>query len=145
MSAKSFEFEKVNEFVSIAAPADDVWKKLREFGCMGWHPAVDSTEAHDGNQAGSIRTLRLKGGANILEKLDGHSDESRSYTYRMLDSGPLPIHDYSSTIRVREAGIMSCQVEWSGSFASSNDDGMAVEIITGIYQAGLSHLKSQLE
>lgn len=145
MSIKSFEFEKVSELVSISAPADDVWKQVREFGSMEWHPAVESTEAPAGNTAGAIRTLRLKGGANILEQLDEHSDVSRAYTYCMLDSGPLPIVDYKSTIRVREAGIMSCQVEWSGSFSSSNDDGMAVEIITGIYRAGLSHLKSQVE
>lgn len=145
MSIKRFEFEKVRELVNIAAPADDVWKKVREFSCMGWHPAVEATEAPAGNHAGAIRTLRLKGGAHILEKLDQHSDASRAYTYRMLDSGPLPIHDYSSTIRVMEAGSMACQVEWSGSFSSNNDDGMAAEIITGIYSSGLNHLKGRVE
>ncbi|RMD62173.1 MAG: SRPBCC family protein [Alphaproteobacteria bacterium] len=57
-------------------------------------------------------------------------------------SGPLPVADYTATIRVREAPEGGCTVEWSSTFtpagAPEND---AVAAIRGVYEAGFENLR----
>ncbi len=47
-----------------------------------------------------IRTLSLKGGGTIVEKLVEWSDTDHKYTYTILES-PLPVADYTSTLSVK--------------------------------------------
>lgn len=115
--------------------ADDMWKRIGGWGTMHeWHPAVTATEVSDD---GSRRTLTLGDGATILEGLVEEGEHS--YTYRFEET-PLPVKDYTATISVREDGD-GCVVDWEGSFEPDGaDEAAAVEIIAGIYQAGLDAL-----
>lgn len=147
--------QKVTEMVTIKAAPDAVWAKIKEYGAMqDWHPAVDKTVADKGNAVGSVRTLTLKGGGNIVEELESYSDAERKFGYRMKDPGPVPVSNYSSTIAVKPADGGGSVVEWRGAFYRkymNNDpppdqnDEAAVKAITDIYQAGLGNLKSLLE
>lgn len=147
--------QKVTETVTIKATPDAVWAKIKEYGAMqDWHPAVDKTVADKGNAVGSIRTLTLKGGGNIVEELESYSDAERKFGYRMKDPGPVPVSNYSSTIAVKPADGGGSVVEWRGAFYRkymNNDpppdqnDEAAVKAITDIYQAGLGNLKALLE
>lgn len=60
-----------------------------------------------------------------------------------ITNSPLPISNYTATIRVREqADGSQCVVEWSSEFEPSGaPEGDAVSAIQGIYQAGLENLK----
>ena len=72
-----------------------------------------------------------------------YSDEGMSYTYVIVDS-PLPVADYVSTLAVMGSGGGS-MITWSGEFAAEGaPDAKAVEVISGIYQAGLAALKERL-
>lgn len=146
--------QKVIETITIQAPADAVWQRIKAFNDMSWHPAIDSTSATDGNQPGSVRTLKLKGGGTIIESLESWSDADRKFSYRMKDPGPVPVNNYSSTISVTPAGTHASTVEWRGAFYRAflnNDpppeqnDEAALKAVTGIYKGGLEALKKAVE
>jgi len=104
--------QKVTESVAIAAPPEVVWSRIKDFGALQtWHPAVASSENTAGNQAGSLRTLHLKGGGTIVEELTRHSDPDRTLAYRMKDPGPVPVSaDRSNpfcSARRRASGLAS--------------------------------------
>ena len=88
-----------------------------------------------------MRKLSLAGGGTIIEKLVKKSDTERLYSYTIEDS-PLPVANYTSTIRVMDDGKGKSQVEWSSEFTPKNvSDDDAVQVIQGIYQAGFDNLK----
>ena len=59
-----------------------------------WHPAVaECVETKEGDV--TFRTLTLKDGAKIKEKLTGTED--LAYTYEIVE-GPLPVKNYSSKL-----------------------------------------------
>ena len=91
-----------------------------------------------------MRTLTTVDGGVLVEKRVQYSDEGMSYTYQILES-PLPVQDYVSTLAVMGMGAGS-MITWSGEFAAKGaPDDKAVEVITGIYQAGLEALKERLK
>lgn len=129
---------KVNMSVPLNVSADQVWKLIGGFNTLpDWHPAVEKSELEE---AGQVRKLSLAGGGTIVERLESVDDKERVYSYA-IESGPLPVAGYKSTIRVHEEDGKA-MVEWSSEFtpagASEND---AVTAIQGVYQAGLDNLK----
>jgi len=146
--------QKVVEQVAIDAPADKVWAAIRDFDALErWHPAVASSAADHGNDEGSVRVVKLRGGGELTELLEGYDDSRMKYNYRARDGGALPVTNYTSTISVRADGAKSV-VEWRGAFYRgfpNNDpppelnDEAAVRAITGVYQSGLANLKTLVE
>ena len=124
----------------LPVPASVVWATIGNFNALpDWHPAVEKSdlEKKDGD---TTRTLHLAGGGQIVEKLQKIDDKERLYTYSIL-SGPLPVANYTSTIRVIDKGN-TCTVEWSSSFEPSGaPETDAVAAIRGVYQAGFENLK----
>lgn len=148
--------QKVTETVTIKAAPDVVWAKVKDFGQLqGWHPAVESSTVTKGNEVGSERTLKLKGGGQIVEDLESFSDADKKFSYRMKDPGPVPVNNYSSTLSVKPGEAAgTTTVEWRGAFYRAylnNDpppeqnDEAAVKAVTGIYKDGLANLKKILE
>jgi Polyketide cyclase / dehydrase and lipid transport len=122
---------------SSTASADAVWTKVGDFcGIAKWHPAIEKCVlSADGKQ----RTLSLKGGGTIVEKLEKRDDAAHSYTYSIV-SGPLPVTNYMSTISVAAAGAGST-VTWSGKYdAKGASDADAKKAIDGVYQGGVDQL-----
>lgn len=146
--------QKAVETVTINAPAAKVWARIKDFAALkDWHPAVESSEVSQGNSAGSQRTVKLKGGGQILETLESWDDAAMKYSYRGKDGGALPVTNYTSTLRVTGEGN-TCQVEWRGAFYRgfpNNDpppdqnDEAALRAVTGVYQSGLANLKKLVE
>ena len=146
--------QKVVETITLDAPAAAVWARLRDFSALqDWHPAVAESPADKGNTVGSVRRVKLKGGGELTETLEGHDDAQMKYSYRLKDGSPLPVSNYTSTVRVTDAGGKA-QVEWRGAFYRghpNNDpppdqnDEAAVKAVTGVYQSGLANLKRLVE
>lgn len=130
---------KVDMSIDLDVAADELWKLIGGFNALpDWHPAVEKSELED---EGSMRKLSLVGGGTIIEKLVKKSDTERLYSYTIEDS-PLPIANYTSTIRVIDEGNGKSQVEWSSEFTPAGvSDNDAVQVIQGIYQAGFDNLK----
>ena len=146
--------QKVTETITIDAPADKVWALVHNFDALkDWHPAVEASPADKGNNEGSVRQLKLKGGGALTETLESHDEAKMRYSYRAKDGGALPVTNYTSTISVKSEGGKAV-VEWRGAFyrgypnnnppADQNDEA-AVAAVTAVYKAGLANLKTIAE
>ena len=150
--------QKAVEKVTINASPSAVWAKLKNFDALkDWHPAIAESPADKGNSVGSVRQLKLKGGGELIETLEGYDDAKMKYSYRAKNGGALPVSNYTSTISVSagaDAGGNQSVVEWRGAFyrayqnndppPDQNDDA-AVKAITGVYTSGLENLKKLVE
>ncbi len=128
--------------MDLGASGKSVWDLIGGFNALpNWHPAVEKSEI-EGDGKGSVRTLHLAGGGTITERLEQLDEDGKSYTYSILSS-PLPVANYTSTIRLKESGDGSgCVVEWESDFqASGAPEDDAVKAIQGVYTAGLDNLK----
>jgi len=130
---------KINMKTNINVAADEVWKLIGGFNTLpDWHPAIEKSELEE---EGSMRRLSLTGGGTIVEKLEQLDDSERVYTYSIIDS-PLPVSNYTATIRVKEDGEGKTTVEWSSEFeAKGAAENEAMDVIAGIYQVGFDNLK----
>jgi carbon monoxide dehydrogenase subunit G len=146
--------QKVSEKVTIEAPPDAVWARIKNFNALkDWHPAVADSPADKGNAEGSVRTVKLKDGGALVETLEGYDDAKMKYNYRAKDGGALPVTNYTSVLSVVADGGKSV-VEWRGAFYRgypNNDpppdknDEAAIKAVTGVYRDGLAHLKKMME
>ena len=129
---------KVSMSQDLKVSADQLWKMIGPFNALpDWHPGVEKSEL---TEEGQTRKLSLVGGGTIVEKLEKLDENSRTYTYSIVDS-PLPVKNYTSTIKVTGSGD-SATVEWSSEFdADGMPDNDAMKAIEGVYQAGLDNLR----
>ncbi len=136
-SVSAFAIESSYTAKSANLP-DTSWLKVGNFGGIGdWHPAVAKAVLSHGNK---IRTLTLKGGGTIVERLLKWDEKDKSYTYTIVSS-PLPVKDYVSTLKVVADGTGS-DIVWTGKYKAKRGttDEAAKTIIDGIYKAGADAL-----
>lgn len=132
----------VNTSTKLNVSADTVWNMIGQFGTVAkWHPAIEKSEQRNEDGA-TVRELSLTGGGTIVERLEESNDGDRFYTYSIV-SGPIPVTNYTATIKVKPNDGNSCTVEWGSEFdpAGVGED-EAAGIIRGIYEAGFDNLKS---
>ena len=131
---------KVTMSTPVAMNADALWQSIGSFAAIGqWHPMMERVDT-DGETKGSLRTLRLIGGAKLVERLEEVSPTERLYRYSILES-PLPITDCFAEIRVKDNGDGTSTVEWSSDFnVSSSSERDVVKTVQEVYQAGLDNL-----
>ncbi len=120
-----------------AASVDAVWAKIGDFcGIANWLPAIEKCAL---SADGKTRTLSLKGGGSIVEKLEARDDAQHSYSYSIVE-GPLPVANYMSTISVTKDGA-GAMVTWNGHYdAKGASEADAKKTIDGVYQAGVDIL-----
>lgn len=146
---------KVEKSVTIKAEPAKVWALVKDFGNMQkWHPAVASTKlVKKGDD--TYRTLSLKGGGTIYEKLRSIDEEDMQLKYEIVESA-LPLTDYYSVLKVKPGPAAGeSTVTWMGRFyrlyklnppiPKGQDDQTALDAINGIYDAGLANLKKVAE
>jgi len=132
--------------VEIKAPINKVWETIRDFHDMSWAPSVITSvikvgDKH-GNEVGAKRVLN-DAFHETLTKID-ESNFSFSYS---IDDGPGPVsksavQNYIGVVKLKEieGGTL---VEWSSSYASSNDNEVA-DFCNPIYAGLLSELNCSL-
>ena len=104
-----------------------------------WHPVVaDCQETKEGDA--TFRTLTLKDGGKIKEKLLESDDAS--YSYEIVES-PLPVKNYKAKFSVEDGNHENrTMVEWSAEFeANGASDDDATKKIRDIFDAGLKGIK----
>lgn len=121
---------------------DELWAVVGDFCAIkDWHPAVvECEEFEEGGD--TYRTLTLGDGGKIKEKLTDKDDTS--YSYEIIE-GPLPVKNYSATLEVDEEDEENrLEIEWEAEFdADGVEDAKAEEIITGIFNDGVSSIKKK--
>jgi hypothetical protein len=130
---------RVHESRSLPASVDEVWALVGGFNALPeWHPAVRGSTLEEG---GRVRRLELASGAALIERMFSFDESKHTYGYS-IEEGPLPVSGYRSTVSVfAQPSDGGCRVEWSGEFSPRGaTEPEAVEIIRGIYRAGLDRL-----
>ena len=131
---------KVSMSIPLPVPIDQAWRLVGGFNALpDWLPGVQKSELQEG---GRVRRLQIAGGATLVERLEAFSENDHCYTYS-IEQGPLPVAQYTATIRLRqEPGKPGCVVEWSSEFTPSGaPESDAVAAVRGIYQSGFDNLK----
>lgn len=140
---------KVYRSTVLNAPADRVWRDLRDFnGLPNWHPSITSSRIESGHPAdkiGCVRNLQLKDGAKIREKLLSLSDYDYTYSYTILES-PMDLRDSVATLRlcpVTEGN--RCFIEWFAEFDCLPDKvaNLTEALGGGLFLTGLDALKKR--
>jgi hypothetical protein len=121
-----------------------VWSAIGGFCAIkDWLPPVGMC-IEDGKTP-PIRTLVTRDGkASFVEKQTARNDAEHSYSYTFLSS-PLPVSNYTSTIKVTAKGDGSSTVTWSGSYTpDQGKEKAANEALGEVYEAGLTQIKAKL-
>lgn len=133
----------LSESVDVAKSPADVWAAIEDWcSITTWHPVIAECEAYE-EDGKTMRKLTTGDGGVLIEELKGRDEDAMSFSYAIIES-PLPIADYASTMAVSENGD-GATVTWSSSYnANGVSDEEALELMAGIYRAGLDELKGQL-
>ena len=124
------------------APAA-VWSAIGAFCAIkDWLPPVGMC-IEDG-KAPPTRTLVTKDGkAAFVEKQTARNDAEHTYSYSFVSS-PLPVTNYSSTIKVTAKGEGTSLITWTGTYTpDAGKEKDANEALNGVYEAGLSSIKAK--
>ncbi|HSM17658.1 MAG TPA: SRPBCC family protein [Gemmatimonadales bacterium] len=139
---------KTYQSIVIDAPADRVWKGIRNFHDVSWCPNAITKVEQVGDMPGDhVGAKRVLNGA-FHETLQELKDEGRTFAYSITD-GPSPVSkaevsNYVGRVTVRpitQGG--GTFVEWSSSW--EKNDQAAHDFCHTIYCALLSEMKQSLE
>ena len=122
---------------SITASAVDVWNILSDFGGIKVGGAIESF-AIEGEGVGAVRTITT-GGGQVIERLDVHDASTFTFAYSIInEDNPLPVSNYSATVKITPDGDNACTVDWSGTFEPKGaDEETASTLVRGIYTGGI--------
>lgn len=132
---------EVRQVAEIKASPTAVWAKIGEWCAIkDWHPAIASCEP--GKRG--FRTLTLKDGGKILEKIT--KTGKNTYSYDIIES-PLPVKNYKATLTAKADSLGSTDLTWTAKFdaAKGKTDAEAAAVINGIFEAGLNNVKSNVK
>lgn len=124
------------------APAA-VWSAIGAFCAIkDWLPPVGMC-IEDGKTP-PTRTLVTKDGkAAFVEKQTARNDAEHTYSYSFVSS-PLPVTNYSSTIKVTAKGEGTSLITWTGTYTpDAGKEKDANEALNGVYEAGLTSIKAK--
>lgn len=118
-----------------------VWALVGSFCAIkDWHPAAaDCVETKEGDV--TFRTLTLKDGGKLKEKLTG--TEATAYSYEIVES-PLPVKNYKATLSVEEDEDSPdrSEIHWDATFdADGASDEDAKKQIADIFEEGVAGMK----
>jgi len=147
--------QKVEKSITIKAEPAKVWAIVKDFGgAHNWLPPVASTKLEKKGED-TYRTLTLKSGGTVYEKLRGIDDQDMKIKYEIVE-GVLPVADYNAYMTVKAGpGAGESTVTWVARFyrvyklnppiPPGQDDKSAVDAVTGVFDAGLPGLKKLAE
>ena len=129
----------------IAAPAAKVWALMRGFGdVMQWMEGLERCEL-EGSGVGAVRTVTMRGGFQVQERLESFDDAARSFSYAIVGESRLPMRDYLSTVKLREVGPERCEIAWDGRFdPRPGGEAATQQMVRGIYTNGIAGLRKNL-
>ena len=134
----------ISRSADVKASAAAIWSVIGPFCAIkGWLPPVG--ECIEDGKTPPTRILVTKDGkAAFVEKQTARNDAEHSYSYAFLSS-PLPVSNYTSTIKVTATGDGTSTVTWTGSHTpDQGKEKAASEALNGVYEAGLAEIKARL-
>lgn len=134
----------LSESVDVTASPADAWAAIADWcSIKDWHPVIAECEAYE-EDGKTMRKLTTGDGGELIEEQQAMDANGMSLSYAIIES-PLPIADYASTMAVTENGD-GATITWSSSYSANGvSDDEALELMAGIYRAGLDELNGQLD
>lgn len=103
ISGREGPYAVYSMIVRINADPDTVWNIAGDWSLAEMKSAFLERVDVEGTGNGAIRTIYAKeeiGGGYVVERQHSRDDELRTYSYTLLESGPLPWVDYRGTTAV---------------------------------------------
>lgn len=135
--------DTVSHSVVVPSSPAEVWSMIGPFCAIkNWLPPVGTCKEDGGTPP--TRTLVTKDGtATFVERQIARNDSQYTYSYAFVSS-PLPLSDYTSTIKVTANGKGQSTVTWNGRYTpDAGKQADAKAALDDIYTAGLDMIKSQ--
>jgi Polyketide cyclase / dehydrase and lipid transport len=133
----------ISRSVDVKASVLAVWSLIGPFCAIkDWLPPVG--QCIEDGKTPSTRILVTKDGkAAFVETQTGRNEADHSYSYTFLSS-PLPVSNYTSTIKVTAKDNGSSTITWSGSYTPARgQEKTASEALNGVYEAGLAEIQAR--
>ena len=130
----------VHEF---GIPAKALWELIGDFGDMTkWSGRGPGSCVQEGEGIGSLRTITLANGQEIVDRLE--AVDERSYTYSIVSS-PLPFSSYRATMAVTVVNASTSELTWSSELEPKglNDD-ETIQAAEGMYHYGISLMEKTI-
>jgi hypothetical protein len=122
----------------INGKASAVWAALSDFGGIKVGGPITSFKT-EGSGVGMVRTIGMGGGL-VVERLDKHDAKAMEFAYSITNKDcPLPVSNYSATVKITEKGPNQCNVTWTGKFEPKGaSEADASKVVEGIYRGGIA-------
>jgi Polyketide cyclase / dehydrase and lipid transport len=122
----------------VAAGVEEVWKVVSDF--PGVIAIMGVPVESEGEGIGMTRSVAM-GESRITERLESLDPATYSTSYSIV-SGPIPVREYLSTIRLASAGDAATRITWSGRFEPDGiSDADAVKMIEQVYAGGIKAIQ----
>jgi hypothetical protein len=131
----SGDYVQVTSVHRIAAPARAVWGAVGDWSNSAIGKDFVERAVISGAGVGATRIFFLParaGGGSVTERLDAMDNARMTYTYRLVDPGPLPVSDYSGDWAVRSTGPAAAEITFHCRFIPRGiDPQKAADIFIG--------------
>ncbi len=126
----------------IEVPAEKLWPTIaRMTGMEEWYPGLISRSVVDASGDQPTRFCVMRDGGELQERILVRDAGTRTFIYA-IDRHPLPAADVVGTIRIDPVDQGS-HVTWDAQFSAEPEAAaQLVEMISGMYRAGLESLAS---
>lgn len=130
---------KVTKSIEVAAPPQEVWALIGQFGAA-WHPLVADLHT-TGTGVGELRTIDTIDGKTIIEQLADIDERERAVKYTLISG--IPATRYEGVMDVRPNGAGST-VTWTVNYRPEGQGELIVHtIISTLLGTGLDALKTR--
>ncbi len=123
--------------------AEDLWALIGDFGDTSrWSGRPAEACVQEGEGIGSLRTLTLDDGRQIVDRLEAAG--AHFYSYSIVRS-PLPVHSYKATMAVTPISASISQLTWSGEIEPAGmSDADAILFWENIYRMGIGLMEKTI-
>ena len=126
-----------------AIPVADLWTLIGDFGDVGkWSGRPAEACMHEGEGIGSLRTLTLDDGRQVVDRLDAQGEDFYSYS---IVTSPFPVVSYAATMSVAGVDDTTSELTWRGSIEPEGiNDEDASAMFEAMYRYGVGLIERQI-
>lgn len=131
----------VNVTKTIYIPAQTAWDKLVSFSGIEHFSPIERSVV-EGTGVGAKRSCFLPENVEIKEELTKLDNENMEFEYVIL-SGPFPISNYVSTVKVSAKGDEASEISWTANFVVGDVPADQMKgLFSGFYHAIIDGLEA---